>query len=340
MLLKRLPRRLSLVAAIIAFTLSTSASANAPQIRSQAPGYYRMMIGNYEITALLDGTHPFPLETVMTEQSPQGSSDEQNYYDKDRQRADHLLAATFQKVPPEGSINAFLVNTGSKLVLIDTGAGTLYGECCGKLVENLEAAGYKPEQVDEILLTHLHMDHVGGLARNGKRVFPNAIVRANKLDTDYWLSEKGEQSAPTFLHAMFEADKAVLAPYIQADKLETFDGAQELVPGIQSVPAPGHTPGHTAYKISSEGQSILIWGDVVHVAAIQFPEPSVTVKYDSGPGQALATRRAVFSEAAKSGIWIAAAHISFPGFGHIALQNGKYVWVPANYSTNLSGKTN
>lgn len=299
-----------------------------------------MMIGNYEITALLDGTHPFPLETVMTEQSSQENGEEQNYYEKSRVEADRLLAATFQKVPPEGSINAFLVNTGSKLILIDTGAGDLYGECCGKLVENLKAAGYKPEQVDEILLTHLHMDHVGGLARSGMPVFPNAIVRVNKLDSDYWLSQQGEQSAPTFLHAMFEADKAVLAPYIQAGKLETFEGGQELEPGIQSVPAPGHTPGHTAYRISSEGQSILVWGDIVHVAAIQFPEPSVTVKYDSGPPQALATRRAAFSEAAKSGIWIAAAHISFPGLGHIAIQDGKYVWVPANYSTQLSGKAN
>jgi len=332
--------RLFLTAAVAAFCLSTPVFADAPQVRSQAPGYYRMMIGSYEVTALLDGTHPFPLDTVMTEQSSQGDGTPQNYYDKNRQQADHLLAVTFQKTPPEGSINAFLVNTGAKLVLIDTGAGTLYGECCGKLIENLRAAGYKPEQVDEILLTHLHMDHVGGLTQAGKMVFPRAIVRVNKLDADYWLSQQGEQSAPTFLHAIFEADKAVLAPYIRAGKLQTFEGTQELVPGIQSVPAPGHTPGHTAYKISSEGQSILVWGDVVHVAAIQFPEPGVTVKYDSGPAQALATRGAVFSEAAKTGIWIAAAHISFPGFGHIAIQDGKYVWVPANYSTNLNGKTN
>jgi glyoxylase-like metal-dependent hydrolase (beta-lactamase superfamily II) len=327
-----------LVSAIFAslLTQSVPASAAAPQVRTQAPGFYRMILGDFEITALLDGTHPFPAAEVLTEAKDGKILARTKLFKDDPAKANALLAASDLTAPTEGSINAFLVNTGSKLVLIDSGAGTLYGSCCGHLIENLRASGYQPEQVDEILLTHLHADHVGGIAPGGKVAFPNAVIRSSKLDADYWLNDANEKAAHDFLRPMFEGDKVSLKPYIAAGRYLPFEGEQEMVPGIRAIPTPGHTPGHTSYEVQSQGKKLLVWGDVVHVAAIQFPDPSVTVTYDSDESQAEVDRERIFSDAAKGGYWIAAAHISFPGLGHVGTRGGGFVWISGEYTTRMS----
>jgi glyoxylase-like metal-dependent hydrolase (beta-lactamase superfamily II) len=309
--------------------------AAAPQVRMQAPGFYRMILGDFEITALLDGTHPFPDAEVLTKSKP-GASARSKLFKDNPEEANDLLAASDLKAPTEGSINAFLVNTGTRLILIDSGAGTLYGPCCGHLIENLHASGYQPEQVDEVLLTHLHADHVGGIAPGGVVAFPNAIIRSSKLDADYWLNDANEKTAHDFLHPMFEGDKASLKPYIASGRYQPFEGEQEIAPGVRAIPTPGHTPGHTSYAIESRGQKLLVWGDVVHVAAIQFPDPSVTVEYDNNEDQAETGRERIFSAAAKEGYWIGAAHISFPGLGHIAARGNKFVWIPGEYTTRMA----
>lgn len=315
-----------------------AAQAAAPQVRTQAPGFYRMMLGHFEITALLDGTHTFPVHDVMTRNETQSGGERKTVKLSEGHpgKADALLADADLGVPLEGSINAFLVNTGDKLVLIDSGAGSLYGACCGHLLENLRASGYNPEQVDEIYLTHLHADHVGGIAPNGKLAFPNAIVRVNQKDFDYWLDARNEDAAPKFLKAMFDGDRASLKPYIDAGHLKPFAERQDLSPGIRAIPTPGHTPGHTSYAVVSDGQTLLVWGDLVHVAPIQFPDPAVTVTYNSDPMSAEAERTKVFARAARAGSWIAAAHIAFPGIGHIRSAGGRFEWLPANYTTVLS----
>ncbi|MEI9984439.1 MAG: MBL fold metallo-hydrolase [Aliidongia sp.] len=266
---------------------------------------------------------------------PGAAAERSNLFDDNPQEANALLAAADLQAPTEGSINAFLINTGTKLVLIDSGAGTLYGACCGHLIENLKAAGYRPDQVDEVLLTHLHADHVGGIAPAGQMAFPNAVIRASRLDAEYWLNDANETAAPAFLRPMFEGDKASLKPYIAAGRFQPFDGDPELVAGIRAISAPGHTPGHTAYSVESGGQKLLIWGDVVHVAAIQFPDPSVSVEYDTNAALAETTRKAFFAEAAKDGFWIGAAHISFPGLGHVGMRGTASIWMPAEYTTRL-----
>jgi len=153
------------------WTVPAPVSAAAPQVRLQAPDFYRMVLGDFEITALLDGTHPFPAAEVLTKARADKSAGRSKLFTDDPEQANALLSASDLKAPTEGSINAFLINTGSKLVLIDSGAGTLYGSCCGHLIENLRASGYQPEQVDEVLLTHLHADHVGGIAPGGIAAF-------------------------------------------------------------------------------------------------------------------------------------------------------------------------
>jgi glyoxylase-like metal-dependent hydrolase (beta-lactamase superfamily II) len=340
--LNRIPGKSVVSAAFLGFvaivTIASSALAAATQVRTQAPGFYRMMLGDFEITALLDGTHPFPDAAVLTKPKPNASAGRSKLFDDNPQEANGLLAAADLKAPTEGSINAFLINTGTKLILIDSGAGTLYGSCCGHLIENLRVAGYRPEQVDEVLLTHLHADHVGGIAPDGQMAFPNAIIRASKLDADYWLNDENEKAAAAFLRPMFEGDKASLKPYIAAGRFQPFDGDPELIPGIRAIPAPGHTPGHTAYSVESGGQKLLVWGDIVHVAAIQFPDPSVSVEYDTNAALAETTRRTFFAEAAKDGFWIGAAHISFPGLGHVGLRGNEFIWMPAEYTTRLSAQ--
>jgi glyoxylase-like metal-dependent hydrolase (beta-lactamase superfamily II) len=309
--------------------------AAAPQQRSQAPGFYRMMLGDFEVTALLDGTHPSPDEEVLTHAAPDPAAPRTRLFAEDRDRALSLLAAADLPAPTEGSINAFLINTGKRLVLIDSGAGSLYGDCCGHLIENLRAAGYQPEQVDEVLLTHLHADHVGGIAPHGRMAFPNAVVRAGKADATYWLSAANEQAAPAFLHGMFEGARAALKPYIDQNKFRPIEGDEEIVPGIMARSAPGHTPGHSVYAVESKGQKLLVWGDVIHLGAIQFLDPSVTVKYDSDEAKAQAMRESLLAEAVRDRFWIAAAHISFPGLGHVGPAPIGFTWIPANYTTQL-----
>jgi glyoxylase-like metal-dependent hydrolase (beta-lactamase superfamily II) len=343
MALNRFPRKSAVSAILLGFAvivaIASPAFGAAPQVHTQAPGFYRIMLGDFEITALLDGTHPFPDAAVLMKPKPNASAERSKLFDDNPQEANTLLAAADLKAPTEGSINAFLINTGTKLILIDSGAGTLYGACCGHLIDNLRAAGYRPEQVDEVLLTHLHADHVGGIAPGGQMAFPNAVIRASKLDADYWLNDKNERAAPAFLRPMFEGDKASLKPYIAAGRFQPFDGDPEFAPGIRAVPAPGHTPGHTSYSVESGGQKLLVWGDIVHVAAIQFPDPSVSVEYDNDGAQAEATREAIYSEAAKDGFWIGAAHISFPGLGHIGVRGKEFIWMPAEYTTRLPAQT-
>jgi glyoxylase-like metal-dependent hydrolase (beta-lactamase superfamily II) len=256
-------RRLNLLAASLLTAMigvlipATPAWTAAVQVRAQAPGFYRMMLGDFEVTALLDGTHPFPAAEVLRKAKAGAPGGRSKLFQDYADEASALLAASDLTASTEGSINAFLINTGSKLVLIDSGAGTLYGTCCGHLIENLRASGYTPEQVDEVLLTHLHADHVGGIAPSGISAFPNAVIRSSKLDADYWLNDTNETAAPDFLRPMFEGDKESLKPYIAAGHYISFEGEQEMVPGIRAIPLPGHTPGQRRTPSRAGGRSCL-----------------------------------------------------------------------------------
>ena len=154
--------------------MSLQAGAAAPQAKTPTPGFYRIMLGSFEVTALSDGVIRLPADKLLLNTTPQQIA--------------AGLAERHQSLPVVTSVNAYLINTGDKLVMIDSGAGQLLGDGPGKLVDNLRAAGYQPEQVDEIYLTHMHPDHLGGLTHDGKAVFPNAVVRAASRDADFWLS--------------------------------------------------------------------------------------------------------------------------------------------------------
>jgi glyoxylase-like metal-dependent hydrolase (beta-lactamase superfamily II) len=298
---------------------ATTAQAVAPLVGTQAPGYYRTMLGTDEITVLSDGTAPREVDKIMSKPA----------------EIRQVMAGAHQALPIDLSINAFLINTGSKLILVDTGAGELFGVTSGKLVANMRAAGYRPEQVDAILLTHIHADHSGGLSIGGKRVFPNAVVYVDKRDPDFWLSAAEEAKNPA-RKTTFAQSHATVDPYVKAGKLRPFDGATELFPGIRSVPAHGHTPGHTAYMVESEGKKLLLWGDTIHLAEVQFADPEVSIEYDVDRDAAIASRKAFLADAASQGYLIGGAHISFPGLGHVHAQTMGYAWVPLPYSASVA----
>ncbi|MBV8665132.1 MAG: MBL fold metallo-hydrolase [Burkholderiaceae bacterium] len=294
------------------------ALAEAPMVKASAPGYYRTMVGDFEVTALSDGTTELPADKILGNIKPA--------------EVGTVLAKSYLKTPLETSFNGFLVNTGGKLVLIDTGAGKFFGPTLGNLLNSLKAAGYQPEQVDEVYITHMHGDHIGGLLADGKAAFPNAVVRMDKRESDYWLSKENMDKAPADRKGGFENAQAALAPYIQAGKFKPFEGSVELVPGVKSESTYGHTPGHTSYAVESKGQKMVVWGDLIHVASVQLGHPDVLMNFDSDTKAGLAMRHKVYAEAAKEGYIVAGAHISFPGLGRLRAEGKGYVWVPVNYS--------
>ena len=311
-----LPFRAAVSALLLAFTVS--AHAAAPMVKTPAPGYFRMMLGDFEVTALSDGTADLPVDQLLT-----GTT---------KEKVDAALGKVFLASPLQTSVNAFLVNTGTKLVLVDTGSGNLFGPTLGNLLANLKASGYEPGQVDEVYITHMHPDHVGGLATDGKLNFPNAIVRADKRDADYWLSAETLAKADEGSKGFIQGAQSMLGPYVQAGKFKPFDGDTELVPGVRAHAAYGHTPGHTIYLVESNGQKLVLWGDLMHVAALQFPDPSITIKFDSDSKAAMAQRKKAFADAAKGGYWVGAAHLPFPGLGHLKAEGKGYAFFPVNYS--------
>jgi glyoxylase-like metal-dependent hydrolase (beta-lactamase superfamily II) len=297
---------------------SVAAHAGAPMVKAQAPGYYRMMLGDFEITALSDGTVMLPVNQLLSNTTPA--------------RVDRTLARNGLRSPLETSVNAYLINTGDKLVLVDAGAAGLFGPKLGKLAANLKAAGYQPEQVDEIYLTHMHPDHIGGLAVDGRMAFPNAIVRAARADADYWLSNTNLSRAKKEDKSSFEGAMTSLHPYIEAQRFRPFDGRTPLAAGISALPRPGHTAGHTTYLVESRGQSLVLWGDLVHVAAVQFDSPAVTIVYDSNARAAATQRKLAYADAATRGYLVAGAHLSFPGIGRVRANGRGYMWLPVDYT--------
>jgi len=315
------PFKAPLAALALFFAAATLAHAAGPMPKGQAPGWYRMMVGSFEVTALSDGTVDLPVDQLLTGTTPA--------------KVKAALARAYLKPPLETSVNGFLVNTGSKLVLIDAGAAGLFGPTLGKLVAHLRASGYTPEQVDEIYLTHLHADHVGGITgADGKTlVFPNATVRLHAKEAGFWLDQATMDKAPEGMKDFFKGAMASMKPYVDAGKVKTFDADGELVPGIRAMSTTGHTPGHAAYVVESNGAKMVMWGDLMHVAAVQFPDPSVTIQFDVTTKAARAQRVKAYADAAKKGYFVAVAHVPFPGIGQLRPDGKGYRWLPANYTT-------
>lgn len=315
--LTALARAAALIATVTFTTLAVApVQAAAPMVKTQAPGFYRMALGDFEVTALFDGSFDLPVDKLLKQPAA---------------KTDAALAKHFQSLPVETSVNGFLINTGTKLILIDTGTGGYSGPTSGTLLANLKAAGYRPDQIDDIFITHMHGDHVGGLSHDGVAVFPKAVVHAGKGDVDHYLSQAEMDKAPADSKDGFKTAMAAFAPYQATGRLQPIAADGEIVPGVRSWATPGHTPGHTSYVVESKGAKMIVTGDLIHVAAVQFDDPSVTIAFDSDTRAAEAARQKVFAQAARDGTLIAAAHLQFPGMGHLAVNGKGYTYEPVNY---------
>jgi glyoxylase-like metal-dependent hydrolase (beta-lactamase superfamily II) len=299
--------------------------AVAPQHHDQVPGYYRLKVGDLEVTALLDGPGVFDLHWVTGEKPLLDGVAKALHEDP------HIL---------DVADTGFLVNTGKQLILVDAGSGTWFGGgAFGHLVGNLRSAGYTPEEVDLVLVTHLHSDHIGGLTtHDGNIVFPNAEIYVAKEESDFWLSPETGAKASKDAQPFFESAQAIAAPYIKAHKWHTFSSHESVVDGMQLVPLHGHTPGHTAYEFSSQGKTILFWGDTIHAQRVQLPHPEATVVFDLDPPAALATRNQLLSKLAREDVVIAGPHMLFPGFGRLHKDGNGYSWAPVAFTDRWEDK--
>ena len=316
--------RLLLSSAAIALTIATALpavaapAATAGAAYAQAAGIYSMPLGDLEIVALSDGTVPQDLHTLLI-----GASESE---------IDGLLDRSFQANPVEASINAFLIRGGDRTILVDTGSGELFGPGYGgKLLGSLAEAGVKPGDVTDILITHIHTDHTGGLVMSGKPVFANAVVHVGAPDIDFFLDVSNSQRTGYAKQYFDEAAKTV-GIYAKAGTVKTFEDNETILPGIVATLHPGHTPGSAFFTVESRGQSIVFVGDIVHVENVQFPKPAITIVYDVDPAKAAAVRAKAFSDAAGSRQLIAAPHLRFPGIGHVRSEGGgTFSWHPIEY---------
>ncbi|MBP2301914.1 MBL fold metallo-hydrolase [Azospirillum picis] len=306
-----------LFAAIPAGHAADTAAQPTPQSATQpsSAGVYRFAVGDLRVAALSDGTLPLGIKPLVKGLPPE--------------RIDALLAERFERDPLETSINAFLIEAGPRLLLVDTGAGQLFGPYGGKLPASLAAAGYRPDQVTDILLTHIHTDHSGGLALDGRMVFPNATVHVGQADVDFFLDRGNLARGLQARH--YDEAVATVGLYLKAGKVKPFAEQSEILPGVTAIPTPGHTPGHAFYRVASRGETIEFWGDIIHVGPVQFPHPEATVAFDIDQDAARAQRLKRFAEEAGSGQLTAAAHLGFPGLGRLRRDDDAYRWVPVEY---------
>jgi glyoxylase-like metal-dependent hydrolase (beta-lactamase superfamily II) len=301
--------------------LPSAAWAKAAKAKAQNAGVYRWTVGDIQVSALLDGY--FDLDAKLFE----GAG-------ADAQGIAGLLALSPQAKPLRAAVNAFAVNTGDKLVLIDTGGGAAMGPTVGSLAANLKAAGMDPSDVDAVLITHIHPDHVNGLVgAEGKAAFPNAEIIVSEADFKFWTPPEAGNAAPAEAKPLFEAARNAMAPY--TGKVTQFAGEKEVVKGITSVPLPGHTVGHTGFRIASGKSQLLVWGDIVHAASLQFLHPEWSIAFDTDRALAVETRKKIFDQVATDRTPVVGAHLPFPGHGYVLKTARGYGFATAMWDPEL-----
>lgn len=264
-------------------------------------------IGDYLITPLNDGT----LE-LSAELFPSLSPDQ--------------VAECFENISQEpgpitGTLNSFLLQTGDKNILIDAGAGSLIPDT-GGLLDALGKLNLAPSDIDDVLCTHLHPDHIGGLLHEGAPIFKNAALRIHVDDVDFWRSDINRANSPDMFSDFFDLASAVMSAY--EAQIDTYKSDDLGLADIEAVHLPGHTPGHCGFQIGNTKDGLLIWGDIVHVQAFQMPIPNASIAFDVNPEEAARTRTGIFERALAEKMKIAGMHLDHPGIGYVTRAGSGY----------------
>jgi glyoxylase-like metal-dependent hydrolase (beta-lactamase superfamily II) len=309
--------------AALAPCAAAPAHAAAPLVGKQAPSFYRARLGDFEITVVSDGARAIPLPATFVRNVSNAE----------------VLAAAEAAYMPKGSIvapfNPMVVNTGAKLVLIDTGYGPGIGPTVGLLPATLAAAGIDPKAIDIVLISHMHGDHILGLKTpDGALAFPNAEIKVPSVDWAFWMNDDNMSKAPEgFAKTSFGFNRKVFSNL--ADKVTRYEWGREVAPGIMAVETSGHTPGHTSFVIASGSGQLFFQGDVTNVPELFLRNPDWQVMFDHEPDKAVQTRRRIFDMAAADRLLVSGYHFPFPGLGYIEKAGTGYRLVPAAWNPVL-----
>jgi glyoxylase-like metal-dependent hydrolase (beta-lactamase superfamily II) len=277
---------------------------------AQPSGVSHIAIGDIVVSVVNDGVFQASFEDLVT---------------RDRSACERAHLGEFRLVPPWLTINCFVIRSGDKTILVDSGfAGKT--EQVGRLAENLKTINVAPADIDMIVMTHMHPDHEAGLTEaSGKAIFPNAELLLHENELAFWRDDGAMTRATPEGQGDFHLARAALAAY--GDRVRTVK-ADQVAPGVRAFPTPGHTPGHTAWLVESNGDALLIWGDIVHFPGMQFAFPDTSVAYDIDPVAAAEGRKTVLKFVAGEKLRVAGVHLDFPAFGHVASNGSAYRYVP------------
>jgi len=287
---------------------------------SQIPGFYHRKIGDIVVTAISDGYLDGDVSVLRNIEADDANA---------------MLKANF-RAGRRTFVNGFIIRSKGRTALIETGSGDYLLPTAGKLLGNVLAAGVDPAEIDTVILTHMHPDHSAGLTNmaDNSRYFPNAQLVAHENEPRHWQDDGAMSQADDRAQKLyFQAAREQIAPY--HNHARYFQGDEEVFPGVTALRAHGHTPGHSCYMVESGGESLLIWGDIVHVPEIQAARPDVAIAFDTDISAAVASRKRIFDMAATDGLLVAGMHLHFPCFSHLVRQEDGYRLLPEPWAHEM-----